>query len=248
MQSGLILRTYPLYESLKEAEIIQIGAEYTTNFREAFRRMADAATRTDDKFWSHRQVIRHVEELTKEVIVNFNDVCQAVDFQLSHQSSSLHGSIAVHPLIYQDSEMPSPFAAAFTDFFEKKLEWTVIDAVRDFENTRYDLDHIDQDLPRRLSTTCWENGDEVTIRAILRDVKTGEFLASAIVRYLKSQQRDAVTHKPRGYEQVQVEKKTFKSRYYTTEPAQSTTSNVLIEHSFSTDWRVRGRCLDRRRA
>lgn len=226
------LRTYPLYESLKEAEIIQIGAEYTTNFREAFRRMADAATRTDDKFWSHRQVIRHVEELTKEVIVNFNDVCQAVDFQLSHQSSSLHGSIAVHPLIYQDSEMPSPFAAAFTDFFEKKLEWTVIDAVRDFENTRYDLDHIDQDLPRRLSTTCWENGDEVTIRAILRDVKTGEFLASAIVRYLKSQQRDAVTHKPRGYEQVQVEKKTFKSRYYTTEPAQSTTSNVLIEHHF----------------
>ncbi len=234
---GTYLRTYPLYESLKEAEIIQIGAEYSTDFRKAFRRMADAATRMSDKLWSHRQVIRHVEELTKEVIVNFNDVCRVVNDQLSQQMSSLSGNVAVHPLIYQDSEMPSPFAEEFTSYFQQELKWTVIDAMRDFENTQYDLHHIDQDLPMRLSPTCWENGDEVTIRAILRDVKTGEFLASAVARYLKSQQREAITYKPRRYEQVQVEKETFKPRYYMTEPVSSdtekTTPNVLIEHLFS---------------
>ena len=196
------LRTYSLYESLKEAEIIQIGAEYGPDSRAAFRKLADAATRTSDTLWSHRQVIRHVEELTKEVIVSFDDVCRVIDSQLSQQVISLSGSIAVHPLIYEDSEMPSPLAVAFTSFFQKELKWTVIDWMRDFENTQYDLDHINRDFPWRLSPTCWENGDEVTIRAILRDVHTGEFLASAVVRYLKSQQREARTYKPRGYDGV----------------------------------------------
>ena len=231
------LRIYPLYESLKEAEIIQIGAEYSPDARTAFRNLADAATRTSDTLWSHRQVIRHVEELTKEVIVSFDDVCRVIDSQLSQQMIPLGGSVAVHPLIYEDSEMPSPFAVAFTNFFEKKLKWTVIDLMRDFENTQYDLDHINRDFPRRLSPTCWENGDEVTIRAIVRDVNTGEFLASAVVRYLKSQQRDARTYKPRGYDQAMVEKETFKPRYYVEEPAQSpadgSTPEVLIERNFS---------------
>ena len=231
------LRTYPLYESLKEAEIIQIGAEYSPDSRTAFRKLATAATRTSDTLWSHRQVIRHVEELTKEVIVSFEDVCRAIDSQLSQQVLSLSGSVAVHPLIYEDSEMPSPLAVAFTSFFQKNLKWTVIDWMRDFENTQYDLDHINRDFPWRLSPTCWENGDEVTIRAILRDVHTGEFLASAVVRYLKSQQRDALTYKPRGYEGVMVEKETFKPRYYVAEPVQSPdkagTPEVLTEHSLS---------------
>ena len=231
------LRTYPLYESLKEAEIIQIGAEYSPDSRTAFRNLADAATRTSDTLWSHRQVIRHVEELTKEVIVSFEDVCRVIDSQLSQQVVSLSGSIAVHPLIYEDSEMPSPLAVAFTSFFQANLKWTVVDWMRDFENTQYDLDHINRDFPWRLSPTCWENGDEVTIRAILRDVHTGEFLASAIVRYLKSQQRESRTYKPRGYEGVMVEKETFKPRYYVAEPAQSPTDGgtpeSLIEHNFS---------------
>ena len=224
------LRTYPLYESLKEAEIIQIGAEYSPDSRTAFRNLADAATRTSDTLWSHRQVIRHVEELTKEVIISFDDVCRVIDSQLSQQMIPLSGGIAVHPLIYEDSEMPSPLAVAFTSFFEKKLKWTVIDLMRDFENTQYDLDHINRDFPWRLSPTCWENGDEVTIRAILRDVNTGEFLASAVVRYLKSQQRDARTYKPRGYDQAMVEKETFKPRYYVEDEA---TPEVLIERNFS---------------
>ena len=231
------LRTYPLYESLKEAEIIQIAAEYSPDARAAFRELADAATRTSDTLWSHRQVIRHVEELAGEVIVSFDDAFRVIGSQISQQTRPLNGSVAVHPLMYEDSEMPSPLAVAFTRFFQKELKWTVIDWMRDFENTQYDLGHINRDLPWRLSPTCWENGDEVTIRAILRDVHTGEFLASAVVRYLKSQQRDVLTPKPRGYDEVMVEKETFKPRYYVAEPVQSptegSTHGVLIERNFS---------------
>ncbi len=231
------LRTYPLYESLKEAEIIQIGAEYSPDSRTAFRNLAHAATRTSDTLWSHRQVIRHVEKLAAEVIVSLDDAFRVIDSQLSQQVISLSGSIAVHPLIYEDSEMPSPLAVVFTSFFQKELKWTVIDWMRDFENTQYDLDHINRDFPWRLSPTCWENGDEVTIRAVLRDVHTGEFLASAVVRYRKSQLRDASPHKPRGYDGVMVEKENLKPRYYVAKPVQSptdgSTTEVLIERDSS---------------
>lgn len=217
------LFTYPLYESLKAAEIIQIGVQYMPDSRKAFRRMAAAATRTSDELWSHRQVIRHVEKLTKNVIVNFEDVCRSVNSQLSHQTFSLPGSVAVYPLIYQDSEVPSPLAEMFTDYFQKEMGWTPIDPMSN------------PDVSLRLSPTCWENGDEITIRAILRNVKTGEFLASAIVRYLKSQQRDALAYKPRGLDQLLIEKQAFKPRYYTIEKVESDveTSNAesLIEHT-----------------
>lgn len=217
------LFTYPLYESLKEAEIIQIGAQYMPDSRKAFRRMAAAATRTSDELWSHRQVIRHVDKLTKNVIVNFEDVCRSINSQLSQQKFSLPGSVAVYPLIYQDSEMPSPLAEMFTHYFQKEMDWTTIDPISN------------PDVSLRLSPTCWENGDEITIRAIMRNVKTGEFLASAIVRYLKSQQRDTLAYKPRGLEQLLIEKQAFKPRYYTIEKVESDveTSNAesLIEHT-----------------
>lgn len=212
------LRTYPLYESLKEAEIIQIGTEYIPDYGDAFRQMANTATRTSDKLWAHRQVIRHVEELTKDVIVNFDDVCRFVKSQLSQQSPLSSRSFAVYPLIYQDSEIPSPLAEMFTRCFQKEMNGK-----------------NDGDSPRWMFPTCWVNGDEITIRAILRNMKTGEFLASAVVRYFKSQLRDTLTYKPRGYDQVQVEKQAFKSRYYTTEKVESdlepSTSEVLVEHA-----------------
>ena len=40
------LQTYPLYEALKEAEIIQIGAEYALNFNEVLTRLEHSARDT----------------------------------------------------------------------------------------------------------------------------------------------------------------------------------------------------------
>ena len=233
------LRTYPLYEALKEAEILQIGAEYSSNYGDAFGRLAAAATYTSENLWAHRQVIKRVEELTGEVIVTRNDILRAVNSQLSYQILSLSGSVSVHPLIYEDSEMISPFEQEFTSSLGKGLGWITIDMVRDFKPTAPDLDKINRDLPPyRLSPSCWKNGDEITIRATLRNVNTGEFLASSIVRFLKSQQRNTFTYEPSQHDQVQTEQEAFDSRYYTIdtrspENSETPASEVLVEHQFS---------------
>ena len=231
------LRTYPLYESLKEAEIIQIGVEYHPDYGKAFRQLADAATDTDEKLWAHRQVIKRVEALDGEAIVTQNDILQAVTFQLSQQTYTPSRSVSVHPLIYEDSEMSCPFTQIFTDTLAKEIGWGTVDPARDFKPTPPNIEKINRDLPPRLSSSCWQDGDEITIRTTLRNVNTGEFLASAVVQFSKSQQREPLTYQPRGYTQVQIEKRAFKPGYFRTQrPRNNTgtaTPEVLTEHPFS---------------
>ena len=231
------LRTYPLYESLKEAEIIQIGAEYLPNYREAFRRLADAATATDETLWTHRQVIKRVEELDGAVIVTEKDISDAVRSQLSQQEHISRRTVSVHPVIYEDSEMHCPFTQTFTDALAKEFGWVTVGPAREFQPTSPDIAKINRDLPPRFSASCWQDGDEITIRTALRDVNTGEFLASTVVRFLKSQQREPLIYQPRGYTEVQIEKKAFKPGYFRAQRPHShtetVTPEVITEYPFS---------------
>ncbi len=231
------LRTYPLYESLKEAEIIQIGAAYRPNYGEAFRRLAAAATDTDEKLWAHRQVIKRVEELDGAAIRTENDISQAVRFQLSQQKHIPRRTVSVHPVIYEDSEMNCPFTQTFTDTLAKEFGWEPVKPARDFKQTSPDIEKINRDLPPRLSSSCWQDGDEITIRTILRDVNTGGFLASAVVRFLKSEQREPLNYQPRGYPAMQIEKNAFEPGYFTTQRSRNDTGTatpeVLTAYPFS---------------
>ena len=231
------LRTYPLYEALKEAEIIQIGAEYDPDYGEAFQRLADAATATDEQLWSHRQVIKRVEDLSGTVIVTEKDISEAVRSQLLQQEHIPRRDVSVHPVIYEDSEMNCPFTQTFTDALAKEFGWEPVKPARDFQPTSPDIAKINRDLPRRFSASCWQDGDEITIRAILRDVNTGKFLASAVVRFLESQQREPLIYEPRGYPAVQNEKKAFTPGYFRAQRPHShtetATPEIITEYPFS---------------
>lgn len=231
------LRTYPLYEALKEAEIVQIGAEYAPYFNKAFRQLADAATHTNDDFWTHRQVIKRVEELEQEVIVNLNDIFRVANSQLSQQMHPPSSNISVHPIVYEDSEMISPFAREFGVVLHERLGWITVDATPNFNQTSPDISNINQDFPPlRFSSSCWENGDEVTIRATLRNVNTGKFLASVVVRFLNSKLRAPLTCKPSNHKRAQIERDVFEPRYYVilhdNERTESSTSRAPTEYHF----------------
>jgi hypothetical protein len=232
------LRTYPLYESLKEAEIIQIGTEFRPDYRKTFRRLADAATKTVGNPLPHRNVIKRVKELDEKIIVNFIDIFDVIDFQLSPQIESPRERVLVHPLIYEDSEMISPFALKFTEaLIHGMSEWVFVDPMLELKQPPIDIGRINRDLPPlRLSASCWVNGDGITIRSTLRNINTGEFIASSVVEFLKTNMRDTLTYQPRGYDKAQIEKKAFNPRYFVKERGNNTetpTSEVLAEYQFS---------------
>ena len=232
------LRTYPLYESLKEAEIIQIGAEYNPKPGKVFGKLADAATKTVGNPLPHRNVIKRVKELDEKIIVNFIDIFNVIDFQLSPQIESPRERVLVHPLIYEDSEMISPFALKFTKALIHGMpEWVFVDPMLELKQPPIDIDRINRDLPPlRLSASCWENGEGVTIRTTLRNINTGEFIASSVVEFLETNMRDTLTYQPQDYVQAQIEKKAFNPRYFVKERGNNTetpTSEVFTEHEFS---------------
>ena len=195
------LSTYPLYEALKEAEIVQIGAEYMPYSKEAFKKLANYATDTSEgPFKSHRQVIKRVEELEREMIVFFDDIARVVDSQLKKQLDSPISSIVLmEPLIYEDSEVICAFGPKFISAMQG-LGWPNVGRIREFKQTTPKIDRMHQTgLPWQLTSSCWKNGDEITVRATVRNVKTGEFLASSVVRFLNSKLREPLIFTPTNY-------------------------------------------------
>ena len=215
------LQTYTLYEELKVAEIVRVAAQYghTANFRDAFKHLADAATYTSDNFWTHRQVIKRVEKLDPQIVTSIDDISRVIKSQFLQQRGAFSDKVFIGPLTYEDSGMTCSFTEEFKDALQKEFGW-----VHDLMSSR------------RLSSSCWENGDEITIRTTLRDVNTGEFLASAVVQYLDSQLRDSRPYKPGNHERAQAEKRAFTPRYYEMRPTHESpatpTPRVLVEHQF----------------
>ena len=216
------LQTYPLYEELKEAEIIQIAAKYghTSDFSDAFDELANDATYTSGDLWTHRQVIKHVKALEPQTIVSLDDIAGVIKSQFLPQHGAFSNKVSIRPLTCDDLETACSFTQEFKEALEKKFGWV-----------------NDSFSSQRLSSSSWKNGAEITIRTTLRDVNTGEFLASAIVQFLNSQLRVPLPDKPSNHEQARIEKRAFTPRYYEMRRVrrnpENSTSEELVEHQFS---------------
>ena len=216
------LRTYPLYEALKEAEIIQIGAESEPNFSNALTQLENTATDTSGGnalIMSHRQVIKRVKELDFEAIVTIKDIAYATASQLLMQLISTPVvKVQLEPLTYKHDGLICQFSRDFSKAIEKQLGWNFVHRGRGFMRINFNNDRTNQESGYRFSGSCWENGDEITIRKTLRDLHTGEFLASSVVSFLSSQLRPPLVLTPPNYERFRENKQAFKSQYVVSNP------------------------------
>ena len=201
------LSTYPLYEKLKEAEIIQVGVEYAPHLSDAFTNLANAAMGTGDSLMSHRKVVKRVEELERgQLITSVEDVATVAKSQLLRQVSRSDSEVLIDPFTYEDSMMLSDFSRALHSALQKQSEWHSVDRMRGFMSMK-------QTGQLQISGSYWENGDEITVRATLRDINTGDFWASTVVRFLGAQLRSPIAFKPPNYQQARVEMKAFVPNY-----------------------------------
>ena len=238
------LQTYPLYEALKEAEIIQIGAEYrySINSTEAFKRLAKSATSTNGTLQvSHREVIKRVTELDTPMIVSTDDVAKVIEFQLSRQRDTVPRKCWIEPVTYEDSEMICPFSQRFSEALLTHLNWPTIELMHNFKQTAPDINRIDLTAPQnRITSSCWKNGDEITIRTTVRDLSTGDLVATAVVRFLGSQIREPITLQPTNYEQMRPEIDAFDPQNYPS-LARGTGNSISLEELEIEVWTDQGR-------
>ena len=199
----IYLSTYRLYEALKEAELIQLGAEYKTH-RGAFTELADTAAGVSkaNLMMSHGEVVAKVAKIAPQTIINISDVARVTAYQFQQQSSDWGTKVKTEELTYDSFNVVSPSSTSFLQALTDELKWYRSPPMRGFQPLREEREIQSEDVPLQFFGGYWADGDRVTLRTTLRDVTTGEFRASAVVQFSESQRRDKdISLKPDNLEQ-----------------------------------------------
>ena len=207
----IYLSTYQLYEALKEAELIQLGAAYTTP-PEAFTELADTAggVAKADLMMFHGEVITKVAKIAPQTIIGINDVARITAYQFQQQSSNWGTKVKTEELTYDSFNVVSPSSTVFLHALTDELGWHRSPPMRGFQPLREKSEVQSQDEPLQFFGGYWTDGDKITLRTTLRDITTGEFRAAAVVQFSESQRRDKdISLKPDNLEQFDQDWKLF---------------------------------------
>ena len=196
----LYLPTYIDYEALKEAELITLGAAYRPDAKATF-----------DKLWEYKELMaanpqRYVNEEVSEffhknhALRNIADIATIIAAQFEAQGVKPSGdSVQLDLFTYGISELTAPFSDSLNIALTGKLgsNWTIV------SSTGTASLGINPSAKLRLSGSYWEIGEnQVTVRAILRDVTTGAFEGAAILTLNKKNLTgiSSYAYKPSGYQ------------------------------------------------
>ena len=199
----IYLSTYSLYETLKEAELIQLGAEHVTPPR-AFTELADIAggITKADLMMAHGEVIAKVTKIAPQTIININDVARVTAYQFQQQNSNWGTKVKTEELTYDSFNMVSPSSTSFLKALTDELKWHRSPPMRGFQPLHEEREVQSEDVPLQFFGGYWADGDRITLRTTLRNTTTGEFKASAVVQFSESQRRDKdIALKPDNLEQ-----------------------------------------------
>lgn len=197
------LSTYRLYEMLKEAELIQLGAEHTTPLS-AFAKLADTAAgiAKADLMMSHGEVIAKVSKIAPQTIIDINDIARVTAYQFQQQNSDWATKVRTEELTYDSFNVVSPSSTSFLQALTDKLGWHRSTPMRGFQPLREEREIQSEDVLLQFFGGYWSDGDRITLRTTLRNITTGEFRASAVVHFSESQRRDKdIALKPDNLEQ-----------------------------------------------
>ena len=119
---------------------------------------------------SHRQVIKRVKELDPKVIATLVDVAGTIKSQLETQKiGTLSSTVQLEPLTYRHDGLICQFSRDFSNAIQQQFEWHFVHRKRGFQRQNFSINMMVQGERYRFSGSCWENGDEITIRKTLRD-------------------------------------------------------------------------------
>ena len=197
----LYLQTYVDYETLKEAEVITLGAEYRVDTKAAF-----------DKLWAYKDLMLvNPQEYVNEEVSNFFQknyalrnvahIATIIAAQFEAQGANTAGdSVQLDAFTYGISDLTAPFSNSLNIALTGKLgsKWSLVPSSAGTPPLG-----IAPSATLRLSGTYWEiGGNQVTIRAVLRDVKTGAFQAAVILTFNKRNLTgiSVRAYKPIGYQ------------------------------------------------
>jgi|GEM_PF-517412 len=210
------LSLYPIYEKLKEAEMILAVVGGSGSIQSAVDELS-GEKQGSKLLMSQTEVTNRIDRLLSESLSSISDVAMSVVMRLLKQIGTPSGKMLVVPLTYQDSKMGSPFARQFRAELEQQIirlaNWKIAEQAKSFTPKS---SQIMRDMAKEsgadliLSGTYWERGNEIRLMINVRDINTGNVLAVADLSFDASILPSNVSIKPENYESALISQGAFK--------------------------------------
>ena len=211
--AGQYLDSYRLYEELKEAELVMVGAEYTPDPRAAFDKLYDYIKVDGSQQETVNYLDTYFQNAVPVMMNSAENIATVVTAQFEMQGTvpPSRDRVQLDMFTYGITEVATGFSNVLVKAIERKMtkKWDTILKPKLISNPLHPYSTVHslgfgRDVKSRLTGTYWERGNKITVRATLRDVNTGGFQAVAIVRFNKNALSDVRTdrYKPRSYDNI----------------------------------------------
>ena len=168
---------------------------------------------------SHGEMVAKVSKIAPQTVIDIHDVARVTAYQFQQQSSDLETRVKTEELTFDSFNVVSPSSKVFMQALTDELNWHRTSLMRGFQPIQHILKTQDDREPTEIQGEMlqffggyWEDGDKISLRTILRNIESGEFIAGAIVQFNESQRRDKdVSLKPGNLEQFDQDWELFNS-------------------------------------
>lgn len=209
------LSLYPIYEKLKEAEMI-LAVVGASSIKSTIDELS-GEKQGSALLMSQTEVTNKIDRILSESLGSISDVAMSVIMRLSKQITAPSGKVLVVPLTYQDSKMGSPFSRQFRAELEQQIirlaNWKIAEQTKSFSPKS---SQIMREMAKEsgaeliLSGTYWERGNQIRLMINLRNINTGDVLAGTDLSFDSGILPNNISIKPENYESALVAQGAFK--------------------------------------
>lgn len=187
---------FPIFRELEEAQSICLALKPGNFFNDDMQ--------INKTLLLKKQVDEGIRKLEKSNVLTLDDVCSFLAYTLNDQVKQINEKIRLVNFTYQDTRMGSEFSLRLTHILQNKL-------IQDVNyNITTEANLLEEKTTLMLFGTYWEELNDIKIISTLKNIRTGNVLASAHVTLPKLWlDKNDISIKPESFEDAYVRMKYF---------------------------------------
>lgn len=191
----------PIFREIEEAQTIIIAL--------GTKALGTDYLQMDDILGYKQKVEKGISDMQSSPNLTLDEVCFFMANNLSEQTGIIDGTIRLANFTYQDTKMGSSFSRRFSNVFRQKL--ISLGKYSIFAGTAKPVNIGTSNNGTKLITgTYWEEGDNLKIIAILREMESGKALASVEGKLPKSWlNKNNITFEPENFKEAYSKMQAF---------------------------------------
>ncbi|MDP6599595.1 MAG: hypothetical protein QGI86_27645 [Candidatus Poribacteria bacterium] len=200
-------QTLPLFEQLTESQTILLSVSAT----QALADLANQELEELPPLPTKNEINGQIQQLALHSLDSLDDVAGAIMFQFLQQFDPEGKQTLVQPFFYQDTRLTAQISRYLKQLLESK--WgNSVQAGSQFQarSVQYTREMaVSAGAEYIINGSYWEQGEEIKVLALCRQLQTGQVKASANVEFNRRILTPGQSLKPQNFEQAMAQQMAF---------------------------------------